>query len=256
MSIGSIGKRNGDPLSFPEGDVRLYRVSVLYKIRLYLPALVDEYLLQIRPIDHHGIGQIVQIGTALQRKLNEPIRGRILIEQIIELSFRHTERSVHPQPVLNPAGLGPGKREPLHDTAEQRLVHLLEHGERVGGELDGPAELRESGGLLVDGHVEPLLEHAEGNREAAHAAAGDGDGEGAAGSGGEAEELVVVGHGGRWFRRGFGRHGQRERTCGGVGARGVGGDGSCRSRGWRRDVWKGTHSAVVNAGGERGRQGR
>lgn len=134
--------------------------------------------------------------TYLERKLDKPIRRRLGVPQVIQGIARHAKGSIGAQAIFNATGPRSGKGKLGHDAFKGGGVHFLQHTERIARKLNRSAETGKGGRLFVDRHVKALLEHGQGGRQPAHAAAGNRHLEGASGPRGEAQGLgggIVLG---------------------------------------------------------------
>eukprot|EP00315_Gephyrocapsa_oceanica_P056362 CAMPEP_0185484160 /NCGR_PEP_ID=MMETSP1366-20130426/9098_1 /TAXON_ID=38817 /ORGANISM="Gephyrocapsa oceanica, Strain RCC1303" /LENGTH=573 /DNA_ID=CAMNT_0028092173 /DNA_START=23 /DNA_END=1739 /DNA_ORIENTATION=- len=148
------------------------------EVRLDGAALVQQDVLQVRPVDHPRVRQVEEVSARLERKLEVPVGRRGGVEQEARVGDgRHPEAAISAQPVLDATPPRAREGEVGDHPLKQPLVNRLERRERVGGKLDGAAEAGELARLLVDGHIEARLEHCQRRRQPTHAAARDRHGE-------------------------------------------------------------------------------
>mmetsp|Transcript_243 Transcript_243/g.379 ORF Transcript_243/g.379 Transcript_243/m.379 type:complete len:299 (+) Transcript_243:800-1696(+) len=165
---GSIGQIDRDAFALTMADIGFDGIPVLYEIGFEFGAFLEEYFLQVRSIDDAGVGQLIEIGTFLEGEFHEPIGGRPVVPEIIQRILRHAEGSIGTQSVLDAAGTRAGEGESVHDAIEQPFIDLLQHGQRVGRELDGSSKSCKGRRLFVDRHVKALVKHVQGRRETSH----------------------------------------------------------------------------------------
>jgi len=137
-------------------------------------ALLQQQLLKVGPIDHARVRQLEKVGARPEWKLQVPIGGHLLVEEVARIGHRrHAELAVSAQPILDAASARARKGELLHDAVKELLVDRLDRRQRVARELDRTAEARKLARLLVQRHVEARLQRAERSRQPADSAASD-----------------------------------------------------------------------------------